>query len=386
MKSLSLRGKIVIMASAVVTVACLFLTVISITSANKYMRSMISYDTHSYAPDKMGSFSSTGDIMKDRTSIQAPSSPSVSDIEENQITFQIIMTTFAKNAVLAMLLTILILAITIYILTGRILRPLSHLTLFMCSIDDKNMRHRANLPKSKDEVYRLTQSFNNMMDRLESSYIAQKNFAASAAHELKTPLSIMKTSLQVLELQDSPSSKDYVECIDDVKQSMNRLIQTVESLMTLTNSSLKDETETINALSIVNRIKADLSPFAEEKKVCIVVTGDAFQLTYNEELFYRIIFNLVENAVKYNHEEGYVNITVSKQERYILIQDSGIGMDPQAVEKIFEPFYRSDLSRSQKIPGSGLGMSIVKAVLDRYGGTLEIDSAFGKGTEVKFII
>ena len=103
-------------------------------------------------------------------------------------------------------------------------------------------------------------------------------------------------------------------------------------------------------------------------------------------MFYRIIFNLIENAVKYNREGGYVNVTVSGRERYLVIQDNGIGMDTQAVQNIFEPFYRSDLSRSQKIPGSGLGMSIVKTVMDRYGGTLEIDSVLGKGTKVKFKI
>ena len=296
------------------------------------------------------------------------------------------MNTFARNVVFAMLLTILVLAAALYFLAGRILRPLSHLTQFMCSIDDKNMCHRVDLPRSKDEVYRLTQSFNNMMDRLEGSYTAQKNFAANAAHELKTPLSIMKTSLQVLELQDSPSREDYIECTDDVRQSMDRLIQTVEGLTTLTSPSLKDETETVNVLSIAHQIKTDLSPLADEKGIRITVTGDTLRLTYNKDLFYRILFNLVENAVKYNRSGGHVNVTVSDRERYILIQDSGIGMGPQAIQNIFEPFYRSDLSRSQNIPGSGLGMSIVKTIMDRYGGSLEIDSALGKGTEIKLKI
>lgn len=386
MKPLSLRGKIVVMASVVVAAACLFLTVISITSANKYMRSLVSYDTTSSVQGASAPHSSQGSSMEDWLPSQGEASPPVSDIEENQVAFQVIMNTFARNVVFAMLLTILVLAAALYFLAGRILRPLSHLTQFMCSIDDKNMCHRVDLPRSKDEVYRLTQSFNNMMDRLEGSYTAQKNFAANAAHELKTPLSIMKTSLQVLELQDSPSREDYIECTDDVRQSMDRLIQTVESLTTLTSPSLKDETETVNVLSIAHQIKTDLSPLADEKGIRITVTGDTLRLTYNKDLFYRILFNLVENAVKYNRSGGHVNVTVSDRERYILIQDSGIGMGPQAIQNIFEPFYRSDLSRSQNIPGSGLGMSIVKTIMDRYGGSLEIDSALGKGTEIKLKI
>lgn len=386
MKPLSLRGKIVVMASVVVAAACLFLTVISITSANKYMRSLVSYDTTSSVQGASAPHSSQGSSMEDWLPSQGEASPPVSDIEENQVAFQVIMNTFARNVVFAMLLTILVLAAALYFLAGRILRPLSHLTQFMCSIDDKNMCHRVDLPRSKDEVYRLTQSFNNMMDRLEGSYTAQKNFAANAAHELKTPLSIMKTSLQVLELQDSSSREDYIECTDDVRQSMDRLIQTVEGLTTLTSPSLKDETETVNVLSIAHQIKTDLSPLADEKGIRITVTGDTLRLTYNKDLFYRILFNLVENAVKYNRSGGHVNVTVSDRERYILIQDSGIGMGPQAIQNIFEPFYRSDLSRSQNIPGSGLGMSIVKTIMDRYGGSLEIDSALGKGTEIKLKI
>ncbi|MDO5601396.1 MAG: HAMP domain-containing sensor histidine kinase, partial [Oscillospiraceae bacterium] len=326
------------------------------------------------------------DIQEDTSLRQDAVDPSILKIEENQNSYRHIINDFAKSALLAMLFTILVLAAAIYILTGKLLKPLGHLTQFMSSIDDKNMRQRVVLPPCRDEVYRLTQSFNNMMDRLESSYIVQKNFAANAAHELKTPLSIMKTSLQVLELQDKPSREDYMECTNDVKQSMNRLIQTVESLTALTDSSLKDETEVIDALPVINQIKKDLTPLAEERNVKISVTGEALQLTYNKELFYRIMFNLIENAVKYNHTGGYVNIAVSSREKYIIIKDNGIGMDQQAIQNIFQPFYRSDLSRSQKIPGSGLGMSIVKTVMDRYGGTLEIESTLGKGTEIKFKI
>ncbi len=386
MNTRSLRSKIVIMASAVVTAACLFLTGISIISANKYMRSIVSYDT-SLSTQSVGKVPySSQNVGEDIFTTEGTGFPPVSSIPENQIAFRTTMNTFTRNALIAMLFTILILAVAIFIVTGKILQPLTRLTQFMCSIDDKNMRHRADLPQSKDEVYRLTQSFNNMMDRLEGSYTAQKNFAANAAHELKTPLSIMKTSLQVLELQDSPSCEDYMEFTDDIRQSMDRLIQTVEGLLTLSNSNLKDETEAVDALAVANQIKIDLASLAERKGIQMTVTGDALQLTYNKEMFYRVLFNLVENAVKYNNRGGYVNVVVSSRERSIIVQDNGIGMEPLAIKNIFQPFYRSDLSRSQKIPGSGLGMSIVKTVMDRYGGTLEIDSELGKGTEIKFKI
>ena len=374
MKTWSLRIKIVMMATVVVTIACLSLTAISIVSANKYMRGIVSYDVS--APSDGASNGASSD--------QATSPPPIPSITENQIAFQDTLANFSMISILSMLLAIVILAISIFMLTGKILKPLRYLTDSICSIDDHNLRHRVGLPQTKDEVYHLTQSFNNMMDRLESSYTAQKNFAANAAHELKTSLAIMKTSLQVLELQERPSYEDYSEFADDVKQSIDRLIHTVESLLTLTNCSLTDDTETINALDIAKQIKNDLSPFSDSKDVCIAVSGDDLLLTYNKELFYRALYNLVENAVKYNSSGGYVDITVSNREQYIRIKDDGIGMDSLTIKNIFEPFYRSDLARSKEIPGSGLGMSIVKVVLERYGAALEIDSALGKGTEIKW--
>lgn len=374
MKTWPLRIKIVIMAGAVVTAACLFLTALSIASANKYMRSIVSYDTAVLSPKATGPAPSNEEKRV----------PPAASIAENQIARENIITAFSINAILSMVATIIILAIAVYIVTGRILKPLGRLTQSICSIDEKNLRHRVELPRTKDEVYRLTQSFNTMMDRLEDSYTAQKNFAANAAHELKTPLSVMKTSLQVLELQACPCDEDYIEFADDVKQSLDRLIKTVENLMALTDSSLKGDAETVDALAVVCQVKQDLSPLSEEKGVSIAAAGDALMLTYNREMLYRLIYNLVENAVKYNRSGGYVDITLSDADQSILIKDNGIGMDSPAIQHIFEPFYRSDLSRSQKIPGSGLGMSIVKMIMDRYGGTLEIHSDSGRGTEIKF--
>lgn len=375
MKTLSLRSKIVIMASAVVAAACLFLTALFLTSADKYMRSMIAYDTA--APN-----GTSNDTYPD-TALDAPR---VTSIAENRITYQNTMAALSLRTVLSMLGAILIFAAAIFIVTGRLLKPLSSLTHSICSIDEKNLRHRVDLPQARDEVYSLTQSFNNMMDRLEQAYTVQKHFAANAAHELKTPLSIMKTSLQVLELQDPPAFADYAEFADDVRQSLDRLIKTVEGLMALTDSSFIGDLETVNALDVANQIKNDLLPLAREKGVSLEVTGDDLEFVYHKGMFYRVIYNLVENGIKYNSSGGYVHIAVLSGEQCLLIQDNGSGMDASVIQNIFEPFYRSDLSRSQKIPGSGIGMSIVKTIMDRYGGSLEIDSAFGRGTEIKFKI
>lgn len=374
MKVWSLRSRIVIMASIVVAAACLFLTAISITSANRYMRSVISYDTNVFSSAEEEA-SLLGNAM--------PPAP-ISSIQENRVAYRDTMTTFSQTALLSMFITIVILAAAIFLLTGKLLAPLSCLTHSICGIDEKNLRQRVELPQAEDEVYSLTQAFNNMMDRLEHSYMIQKNFAANAAHELKTPLAVIKTSLQVLELQENPGEEDYMEFADDVKYSLDRLIKTVESLQLLTDSSLKDETETINVLTAATEIQYELSGLSEEKNVKITVNGSDWKITYNKELFYRILRNLIENAVKYNRPGGSVNITVSRSHNAVCVKDNGIGMDEQAIQHIFEPFYRSDLSRSQKVPGCGLGMSIVKTVMDRYGGTLEIDSTLGEGTEITF--
>lgn len=378
MRKLSLRSKIVIMTSVIITIACQLLTINSVLSTNKFARSMIGYDS------RVRLEGGNGDVEEDSNYVDneyiAPQ-----NIEENQISYKNTMTLFSIRAVLVMIITILVFALLAYYVTGQMLEPLSNLNNSIKTINEKNLKQRVKLPKYEDEVFELTESFNSMMNRLEQSYVAQKNFSSNAAHELKTPLSIMKTSLQVLEMDEDPTEEDYKEFVLDIKQSMDRLIKTVESLLALTNQSMEATNEEVFVLDIINKIIDELSSIIVEKNISVTIVGDELMLFYNKILLYRIFYNLIENAIKYNKTNGFIRISLNNEgnKSYVLIEDNGIGMDKETINNIFQPFFRADLSRSQKIPGNGLGMSIVKTILERYDGDIEVKSKLNEGTSIK---
>lgn len=378
MRKLSLRSKIVIMTSVIITIACQLLTINSVLATNKFARSMIGYDS------RVRLEGGNGDVEEDSNYVDneyiAPQ-----NIEENQISYKNTMTLFSIRAVLVMIITILVFALLAYYVTGQMLEPLSNLNNSIKTINEKNLKQRVKLPKYEDEVFELTESFNSMMNRLEQSYVAQKNFSSNAAHELKTPLSIMKTSLQVLEMDEDPTEEDYKEFVLDIKQSMDRLIKTVESLLALTNQSMEATNEEVFVLDIINKIIDELSSIIVEKNISVTIVGDELMLFYNKILLYRIFYNLIENAIKYNKTNGFIRISLNNEgnKSYVLIEDNGIGMDKETINNIFQPFFRADLSRSQKIPGNGLGMSIVKTILERYDGDIEVKSKLNEGTSIK---
>ncbi|MFS0780132.1 sensor histidine kinase [Bacillus sp. 1P06AnD] len=291
---------------------------------------------------------------------------------------------FSIQGILMMLLTIFISLAFTYWVTGRMLRPLASLTNSIRKIDEQNLNQRVDLPKAEDEVFTLTQSFNVMMDRLEDSFAVQKNFSSNAAHELKTPLSVVYTALQVLEMSGEPSAEEYREFTQDTKICIDRLRKTVDGLLALANERVESADDIVGMKNLLEQMIKELSPKAEEKNVTIRLTGEEKLVKSNKALLYRALFNLVENAIKYNRDGGSVEIRVFEESHKtgVEIIDTGIGMSEEVILHIFEPFYRADHSRSQKVPGSGLGMAIVKLVIERYHDQILVKSTAGEGTSV----
>lgn len=241
-----------------------------------------------------------------------------------------------------------------------------------------------NLPKVDAEVIQLTNSFNGMLDRLENSFTIQKNFAANAAHELKTPLAAMKTSLQVLQMEDPPKLEDYEIFVRRAEKSLNRLIPTVEELTALTNEFARHDETNVSIKDILEQAIQELSPLAENRQIEITIGGKTGSINGNWDLLYRAFYNLMENAVKYNRPGGIVTIILDSENgrNTIEISDTGQGISAEGLSHIFEPFYREDRSRSQKIPGSGLGMALVKLIIERHHGTICVESEKERGTKV----
>lgn len=288
---------------------------------------------------------------------------------------------FSTQSVIVMAFLVILSVICTYWATGRILRPLSKLTESVQGIDDLHLDHRVATKGADGEVLALTDSFNRMLDRLENSFSVQKAFAANAAHELKTPLAVIKSSLQVLEMSPQPREEDYREFMADTGKSLERIIQTVEGLLSLANLEAAPVGETVELRPLLDQAVRELSVRAEESSVSLTASGQA-DIHGNSHLLYRAIFNLIENAIKYNRPGGSVSVRLEQNgaDVRIRVEDTGTGIEADALPHIFEPFYRADPSRSQQIPGSGLGLSVVKLIVERHGGEIKVTSQRESGS------
>ncbi len=288
---------------------------------------------------------------------------------------------FSTQSVIVMAFLVILSVICTYWATGRILRPLSKLTESVQGIDDLHLDHRVATKGADGEVLALTDSFNRMLDRLENSFSVQKAFAANAAHELKTPLAVIKSSLQVLEMSPQPREEDYREFMADTGKSLERIIQTVEGLLSLANLEAAPVGETVELRPLLDQAVRELSVRAEESSVSLTASGQA-DIHGNSHLLYRAIFNLIENAIKYNRPGGWVSVRLEQNgaDVRIRVEDTGTGIEADALPHIFEPFYRADPSRSQQIPGSGLGLSVVKLIVERHGGEIKVTSQRESGS------
>lgn len=276
--------------------------------------------------------------------------------------------------------------IVTYLVAGRALKPLQDLNISISNIKDHNLKSGVSNFDTNDEISSLAKSFNAMLDRLNESFLRQKRFSASVAHELKTPLSIMNAGIQVLQLDNKPTIEEYKETIEMTERNLKRLMNIVEDLFVLTNESDINYADEIDLNQLFLQIKDELQPLYGAKNINITCKMEFDKIKGNKTLVYRAFFNLVENAMKYNINNGHILIKTFIENNIgkITINNSGIGIPPANISKVFEPFYRVDPSRSRKIGGAGLGLSIVKSIIEKHGWKIEVESTANVGT--RFIV
>ncbi len=286
----------------------------------------------------------------------------------------------------AMILVAAVSMTVAYFVMGKSLKPIRELSNTASSITEKDLNVRLPKRKANDEISSLTDSFNSMLDRLSAAFEQQKQFSANAAHELKTPLACIKTGLQTLCLDTEPSAEDYREVFEIINRNAEQLTEIVNDLLTLTNddSELPKENVSLNAMLV--EIVRDLIPQYENKEVEIKYEfpqKECFILC-TETLTYRLFYNLIENALKYNKQGGKLTIGISEltNNRYVVrIQDTGIGIPSNLLPRIWESFYCVDPSRSKKLGGVGLGLSMVKEIAERFAWNISVNSVEGIGTQ-----
>lgn len=271
---------------------------------------------------------------------------------------------------------------TVYFATKRAMRPIQELNEQITAITENNLDERVSGDQRTDEVGTLCRSFNIMLERLSSSFSAQKQFSANVAHELKTPLATMSASVQVLRLDPEPSAEDYKKMLTTVERNTDRLREIVENLMQLCDEQAPVEMENVELRELLLSAAGELKPMLAQRRITAEIDCEALTVRGNYALLYRAFFNLIENAAKYNRDGGNIRVSSKTDGRVgtIEIADTGVGIQADELEHIFEPFYRVNKSRSRKTGGSGLGLSVVKTIMERHGWNISVDSTFGKGT------
>lgn len=315
---------------------------------------------------------------------------------------------FLLRSVIATTIIILLSSVCTYFLTKKTLTPLQKLTSEVSQIQAQNLSTQLAVPNSKDEIAQLTSSFNEMLTRLDNAFSTQKQFSANAAHELRTPLAVLQTNLEVFEKKQEPEMVEYQQLFTMIKEQTARLSQLVGTLLDMTNLKSVPRTDHVSLEELVDEVFCDLDPVAEKAGISIhfddsssqdwhtdVHTPDASALNNNIRnitgsyvLLYRAVYNLVENAIKYNRPNGSVTVSVKEKngQAMILVKDTGIGISPENKKKIFDPFFRVDKSRSRAMGGAGLGLALVDSIAKEHGGIVKVLESSETGSTIALML
>ena len=300
---------------------------------------------------------------------------------------------FLLRSVIATTIIILLSSVCTYFLTKKTLTPLQKLTSEVSQIQAQNLSTQLAVPNSKDEIAQLTSSFNEMLTRLDNAFSTQKQFSANAAHELRTPLAVLQTNLEVFEKKQEPEMVEYRQLFTMIKEQTARLSQLVGTLLDMTNLKSVPRTDQVTLEELVDEVFCDLDPVAEKAGISIHFNNSANQdshtdVTGSYVLLYRAVYNLVENAIKYNRPHGSVSVSVKQEngQAMVLVTDTGIGISPENQKKIFDPFFRVDKSRSRAMGGAGLGLALVDSIAKEHGGTVNVLESSEAGSTIALML
>ena len=280
-----------------------------------------------------------------------------------------------------------------YLLAGHYTKPVQQLSAHMKEIGPDTLSDSIEIEGGGEEVQELVKSFNQMTDQLDEAFAMQSRFSVSAAHELRTPIAVLRTKLDVFK-KKKRKQNEYDELVNTMETYIDRLSAIIANLLELTETSELGEVEDVSLDAVITTVVDDLESVAQNNMVNVQVNTqiDAHSETQSEvqnltvkgnaNLLYRAIYNLVENAIRYNHKEGSVNIALETegQECLVTIADTGVGIAPEQRELVFEPFYRVNKSRSREFGGAGIGLSLVKTILKRHGASITVSENDPQGS------
>ena len=270
-----------------------------------------------------------------------------------------------------------------YFVSGRALKPLRS---FASQVEHVQLNNLADMRIDEDvipEFQQLSRSFNQMLERLNNAFAAQRQFTGNAAHELRTPLALMQAQLELFSAEHPDVRPETAEFLTLLREQTERLIQLTRTLLEMSNLRQVARNERIQLAPMIEEIFTDLAPLSDKLGVTLTAEGDGI-MTGSDALIYRLIFNLTENAVKYNRPGGSVRVCVTQETEKLLIRvsDTGCGIPEKYQQSIFQPFFRVDKSRSREYGGAGLGLSLVWEIADLHGGSVWVEESSEKGTTI----
>ena len=270
-----------------------------------------------------------------------------------------------------------------YFVSGRALMPLHS---FASQVEKVQMNNLADMRINEEllpEFRQLSRSFNQMLERLNNAFAAQRQFVGNAAHELRTPLALMQARLELFSAEHSDVLPETAEFLTLLREQTERLTQMTKTLLEMSNLQQVSRNERIQLAPMIEEIFTDLASLAEKKEISLVYDGDGV-MTGSDALIYRLLFNLTENAVKYNHPGGRVRVSVTQEPEKLLIRvsDTGCGIPGEYQQSIFQPFFRVDKSRSREFGGAGLGLSLVWEIANLHGGRVWVAESSEGGTTI----
>ena len=290
---------------------------------------------------------------------------------------------YKKNSLIISALLALLGGVATYFISGHALRPIREFSDKIEKVQAQNLADSRIEENQVEELNQLSVSYNKMLERLSDAFEIQRQFTANAAHELRTPLALMQVQLDLYNSIRHPGSdEDTLQTIKMVTEQNDRLGKMVKTLLDMSELQTVGRDDKIIVDALVDEVLADLEPLAQEKNIKLIGKCENITMVGSDILIYRLVYNLVENAIKYNHAGGQVTVTADRKEKQVCLSvaDTGNGIPEELRDRVFEPFFRVDKSRSRALGGVGLGLALVREIVRVHDGSITVRSNPSGGT------
>ena len=290
---------------------------------------------------------------------------------------------YRKNSLIISAVLALLGGVATYFISGHALRPIRELSDKIEKVQAQNLADSRIEENQVKELNQLSVSYNRMLERLSDAFEIQRQFTANAAHELRTPLALMQVQLDLYHSNSHPDNDaDTVQMIKMVTEQNDRLNKMVKTLLDMSELQTVGRDDEIILDALVDEVLEDLEPLAEGKNIRLIGKCKDITMVGSDILIYRLVYNLVENAIKYNHSGGQVTVSADRKENhvYLSVEDTGAGIPEELKERVFEPFFRVDKSRSRELGGVGLGLALVREIVRVHDGSITLKSNPSGGT------